>query len=136
MKKIMDCNEPTQQVLNFHSVENNENPLFIEVPHNELARKVINLNHVSGTDLKGTIKINTNGIPEKVIEPIADNRYKNIRKIFKMVAKVLRNLKEYDTGKLNSMLLKTKLEIFEKEEMDFVCSQGFLLFDIIHQIHE
>lgn len=131
MKKIMDCNEPTQQILNFHSVEDNENPLFIEVPHNELARKVINLNQVSGTDLKGTIKINTNGIPEKVIEPIADNRYKNIRKIFKMVAKVLRNLKEYDTGKLNSMLLKTKLEIFEKEEMDFVCSQGFLLFDII-----
>ena len=35
------------------------------------------------------------------------------------------------TGKLNTMLLKSKLEIFEEEEMDFVNTQGFLLYDII-----
>ena len=54
-----------------------------------------------------------------------------IRNIFKLVSKVLRKMKEHDTGKLNAMLLKSKLEIFEEEEMDFVNTQGFLLYDII-----
>ena len=77
------------------------------------------------------MKINQYGIPEKVINSIAPNRYMKIRNIFKLVSKVLRKMKEYDTGKLNAMLLKSKLEIFEEEEMDFVNTQGFLLYDII-----
>ncbi|KAK8889599.1 hypothetical protein M9Y10_034350 [Tritrichomonas musculus] len=54
-----------------------------------------------------------------------------IRNIFKLVSRVLRKIKEYDTRKLNAILPKSKLEILEEEEMDFVNTQGFLLYDII-----
>ena len=77
------------------------------------------------------MKINHHGIPEKVINPIAPNRYMKIRNIFKLVSRVLRKIKEYDTRKLNAILPKSKLEILEEEEMDFVNTQGFLLYDII-----
>ena len=107
---------------------------FIEIPHKELVRNVVNLDEFGDTDLLGTMKISTDGIPRDTIEPIADNRFVKFRKIFKWVAKVLRNLKEVDQGKLNSMLIKTKLEKFEEEEMDFIQSQGVALYDIIKNV--
>lgn len=46
---------------------------------------------------------------------------------------VLRELKKFDVGKFNAMLVKSKLEIFkeEGEEMDIVNIQGFWLYDFI-----
>lgn len=131
MRKIMENKTCASNVLHFSKDNDGETTKFIEIPNNELLRNVINLTDFPNNDLNGTMKINHHGIPEKVINPIAPNRYMKIRNIFKLVSRVLRKMKEYDTGKLNAMLLKSKLEIFEEEEMDFVNTQGFLLYDII-----
>ena len=131
MRKMMSGQECKSTILSFAKDENGENSKFVEVSNKDLVRNVVNLNQFPGTDLKGTIKINTEGIPQNVINPIADNRYIKMRNIFKYVSQVLRNLKDYDTGKLNAMLVKEKINFFEKEEMEFVNVQGFLLYDII-----
>lgn len=66
MRKMMGSNKTGQTILQFH--QSGDNAKYVEVPNNELFREVVNLKEFPGVDLKGTMKINTKGIPDKEFE--------------------------------------------------------------------
>lgn len=133
MHNMMSNNDEKSNVIQIHERNEECDEKYIEVPNYDLTRDEINLSRIESNDLKGVVKINSKGIPPNVIEPIKDNRFMKNRRIFKWVANIMRDLKEFNQGKLNAELLLHKLD-FESDERDFIQVQGCILYDIMKNV--
>ena len=133
IQKMMTRENNQEQILQIHEDNDDSNDKYLEVPNKDLLRVDINVSDIEGNDLKGIVKINSTGIPPKVIEPINNNRFMKNRKLFKMIANIMREMKEIDQGKLNSDMVLDRLA-FDSDERDFIQSQGCILYDIITNV--
>ena len=105
----MDCNEPTQQVLNFHSVENNENPLFIEMAESYIKLKQIDLENAE--KWKENSQIMAKLLCDTEIQANEENFNINKEKLdlrAKMLIKYKFNAKGYLCNLFSNCILKNK----------------------------
>ena len=128
MQNLLSHKKTQPTVLHFCDVGGNER--YVEISNKNLKREVVNLAVAPENDLFGTMKFSTHGIPKQIIEPIEENRFLKLRKIFQWIAQIFRNFKQIDQGKLNAALLKNKIGLDEDDDIVFIQVQGFILYDI------
>ena len=132
IQRMMTQENNNEQILQIHEGDDPDDK-YLEVPNKDLLRVDINVSDMESNDLHGIVKISSSGVPPKVIEPIKDNRFMKNRKLFKLIANVMREMKEIDQGKLNSDLVLDKFD-FESDEKEFIQVQGCILYDIITNV--
>ena len=120
--------------LNYHQnnvtiSESHEN--FSEIPHIFLNRELINVREVTNSNLLGTMMVNQTGVPSRVQKPYTENRFKKLRRIFKMVGTVMKRFHQQDQGLNNAELTQIKLKKSDMSELEFIMQQGCILRDLI-----
>lgn len=129
MQNLMSNHAQQTNILHFHEVDGNER--YVEISNKDLVRQKITLSSMPEIDFFGTMKFNTEGIPNRIIEPIEANGFQKLRQIFQWISQIFRHFKQFDSGKINSYLILNQLGHSDDDDIEFIRVQGFILYDII-----
>ena len=80
------------------------------------------------------MQFNTEGIPNRIIEPIKTNHFQKLRYIFQWISQIFRHFKQIESGKINSYLLLNQLGHNDDGDTKLFQVKGFILYDIITNV--